>query len=172
MIWRRNIRRTGSDPCRSRRSASLCRRAWRETRRSRPKTDRRSNAPSPAPQAHPSLCGSPPFGRHQHPDRAGRDQHSAAHAFERRTARKTVSISRLSMPPSTRTVMAPITISIKLGRRCAAFFAGADSTATTGTDVGISSAGRAKSPVLAVLNACSPSGWRAASSAGRASRTA
>jgi len=30
------------------------------------------------------------------------------------------------MPPSTRTVMAPITISIKLGRRCAAFFAGAE----------------------------------------------
>jgi hypothetical protein len=76
--------------------------------------------------------------RHQNPDRSGRDQHSATHAFKRRTARKTASMSRVSMPPDTRTLMAPITISMKLGRRsCAAFFACADSTDTTGTNVGI-----------------------------------
>src|SRR5208283_2515590 len=89
--------------------------------------------------------------RHQHPDWAGRDQHAATHAFERRTARKTASTSRALAPPGTRTLMVPSTISIKAGRRsCAALFAAAVST-TTGTKLGIASAGSAKRPSLAAL---------------------
>src|SRR5262249_9887272 len=50
------------------------------------------------------------FRRHQHPDRSGRDQHSATHAFERRTARNTASTSRGLAPPGTLTLIVPIVL--------------------------------------------------------------
>src|SRR5262249_24055438 len=77
------------------------------------------------------------FRRHQHPDRSGRDQHSATHAFERRTARNTASTSRGLAPPGTLTLIVPITISMQPGRRSwVASFTCADFTDTTGTKVG------------------------------------
>src|SRR5262249_23848273 len=92
------------------------------------------------------------FRRHQHPDRSGRDQHSASHAFERQTARNTASTSRGLAPPGTRTLIIPITISMQAGRSSwVALFTCADFTDTTGTKGGISSAGRAKQPSLAAL---------------------
>ena len=57
-------------PCRPRRSVSLCRRASNERRRSRPRTDRPSNAPSPAQQVRSSLCGSPRASSLQEPGSA------------------------------------------------------------------------------------------------------
>ena len=78
--------------------------------------------------------------RHQNPYWPWRNQHSAAHAFERRTARSTASTSRASAPPGTRTLMVPITISMAAERRSSATLLGcADSTGTTGTEAGISS---------------------------------
>jgi hypothetical protein len=90
--------------------------------------------------------------RHENPDRSRRDQHAAAYAPARRTARRTASRSRLSAPPDTRTAMDPITISIEAGRRLwAALFARAEPVGTTGTKAGSASAGSAKSPSLAAL---------------------
>ena len=57
------------------------------------------------------------FRRHQHPDRSGRDQHSATHAFERQIARNTAFTSRGLAPPGTLTLIIPITISMQAGRR-------------------------------------------------------
>ena len=68
------------------------------------------------------------LGRRQHPDRSGRDQHFATHA---------------GMPNRAQGRF----VSMKARRRsCAALFACADSTDTTGTKAGIPSAGSADWP--------------------------
>jgi hypothetical protein len=87
------------------------------------------------------------FRHHQNPDRAWRNQHPTAHVLGGRTACKTASTSGASTPPGTRTLMAPITISMEAElRSCVALFACADLTDTTGTKGGIASAGSANCP--------------------------
>ena len=69
-----------------------------------------------------------------------------------RTTGETASISLASAPLGTRTVMAPITISIEAKRHSRAVSLGCvDSIDTTGTKAGIPSAGSAKRPSLAAL---------------------
>src|SRR5262249_20419528 len=52
--------RTGTGRYRARRPTSLCRQLGAETEDHARELDRPAIAPSPAPQARPSLCGSPP----------------------------------------------------------------------------------------------------------------